>query len=399
MQTASTQVFRCTVRIVLTAIIAAIIALHSINTYAETDSTDISADAPENKVLAGTRWSPFISSSPETSLILGAQATHFWRPLLQSFDERPSSITLTGLVSLRGQWRIATQYDVYFNNFSWRLFGNVGFERFPLDFFGIGVQSLSSLGERYTPETWRGSVNLAYRLLRTQQGAGLSAGVRYEVRADRLVSRVAQGILESDNISGANGGVMSGAGVFFLLDTRDNVFSSWSGTYIEAQSTVFTPILGSSFSFFRHSLDARYFQPLSLFSMTHILALQGGLTMIDDRRNGANSAYNTPFYALPSLSPLRGILIGQFADRTVAFAQAEYRVPFLEVFEAVAFVGAGTSSASLETLASSRLQAVVGGGVRFFFDPNERLGIRFDVGVPIVSGGLPRIYFTFGEAF
>lgn len=395
MRTSSTHASRHAILLLL----CFMAVFHRFNLYAEIDSTNISTDAPEYKILAGTRWSPFVSSSPETSLIFGAQATHFWRPLLQSFDERPSSIALTGLVSLRGQWRIGAQYDLYFNNFAWRLFGNVGFERFPLDFFGVGVQSLNSPSERYTPETWRGSANMAYRLVRTEQGAGLSAGVRYEVRADRIVSRVAQGILESENISGANGGVVSGVGGFLVLDTRDNVFSSWSGTYIEAQSTVFTPFLGSSFSFVRHSLDARYFQPISLFSMTHILALQGSLTVIDDRNSGTNTALNAPFYALPSLSPLRGILIGQFADRTAAFVQAEYRVPFLEVFEAVAFVGAGTSSTSLETLTTRPLQAVVGGGVRFFFDPNERLGIRFDVGVPISQGGLPRIYFTFGEAF
>jgi Omp85 superfamily domain len=370
------------------------ILFNSVNAYAEADSTD----APENKILAGTRWAPFISSSPETSLILGAQATHFWRPILQPDSERPSSIALTGLVSLRGQWRVGANYDLYFNNFAWRLFGNVGFERFPLDFFGVGVHSLSSPSERYTPETWRGSVNAAYRLLRTQQGAGLSAGVRYEVRADRILSRIAQGILENENITGVNGGVMSGAGGFLVLDTRDNVFSSWSGAYIEAQSTIFTPLLGSSFAFVRHSVDARYFQPLSLFSMTHILALQGGVTVIDDTMTGNQ---NAPFYALPSLSPLRGILIGQFADRTVAFVQAEYRVPFLEVFEVVAFLGAGASSTSLETLPSSRVQAVAGGGVRFFFDPNERLGIRMDIGVPLGGpyGSSPRFYFTFGEAF
>jgi hypothetical protein len=395
MKVASSLASRCALFFLLTMTIA----FNSIQSYAEADSTSISGDAPENKVLAGTRWAPFISSSPETSLILGAQATHFWRPILQPDSERPSSVALTGLVSLRGQWRVGAQYDLYFNNFTWRIFGNVGFERFPLDFFGIGVQSLNSPSERYTPETWRGSVNAAYRLLSTPQGAGLSAGVRYEVRADRILSRVAQGMLESEDIEGANGGVMSGAGGFLVLDTRDNVFSSWSGAYIEAQSTVFSPLVGSSFSFVRHSLDARYFQPLSLFSITHILALQGGLTVIDERIGSSNSALNAPFYALPSLSPLRGILIGQFADRTTAFVQAEYRVPFLEVFEAVAFVGAGASSPNLETLTTKGLQAIVGGGIRFFFDPNERLGIRMDIGVPTALGGLPRFYFTFGEAF
>jgi hypothetical protein len=58
-----------------------------------------------------------------------------------------------GLLSLRGQWRIMAQYDTYFDDFRWRLFGNVGFERFPLDFFGIGSTSSMVVGERFTPET------------------------------------------------------------------------------------------------------------------------------------------------------------------------------------------------------------------------------------------------------
>jgi hypothetical protein len=236
-------------------------------------------------------------------------------------------------------------------------------------------------------------VNAAYRLLQTPVGAGLSGGVRYEGRADRITDRIAQGRLETGDFTGANGGFTSGAGVFILLDTRDNVFSSWSGTYVEARSTLFTSSLGSLFSFVKHSLDARYFVPIYLFSMTHILALQGGLTAI--------TGGEAPFYALPSLSSLRGILIGQFANTTAVFAQAEYRVPFLEILEAVAFVGAGASAGRLDELGVARMQPIVGGGVRFFFDPNERIGIRMDIGVPVASsvGSMPRFYFTFGEAF
>jgi hypothetical protein len=362
------------------------------NSASAADTTDYSG-----KYISGTRWAPFVSFAPETSLVVGAQATHFWRPLLQDESERPSSIALVGLLSLRGQWRIMAQYDTYFDNFRWRLFGNVGFERFPLDFFGIGSSSSGTVGERFTPETWRGEANLAYRLLQTPVGAGLSGGVRYEGRADRIADHVAQGRLETGGFTGANGGFTSGAGVFLVLDTRDNVFSSWSGAYVEARSTLFTPSLGSSFSFAKHNLDARYFVPISLFSMTHILALQGGLTAI--------TGGDAPFYALPSLSSLRGILIGQFANTTAVFAQAEYRVPFLEIFEAVAFVGAGTSAGRLDDLGKARVQPIVGGGVRFFFDPNERIGIRMDIGVPVGSpigsptGSMPRFYFTFGEAF
>lgn len=361
------------------------------NKASAADTTDYSG-----KYISGTRWAPFVSFAPETSLVAGAQATHFWRPLLQNESERPSSLALTGLLSLRGQWRIMAQYDTYFDNFRWRLFGNAGFERFPLDFFGIGSSS-GTAGERFTPETWRGEANVAYRLLQTPVGAGLSGGVRYEGRADRIADHVSQGLLETGGFTGANGGFTSGAGVFLVLDTRDNVFSSWSGAYIEARSTLFTPSLGSSFSFAKHSLDARYFVPISLFSMTHILALQGGLTAI--------TGGDAPFYALPSLSSLRGILIGQFANTTAVFAQAEYRVPFLEIFEAVAFVGAGASAARLDDIGAARVQPIVGGGVRFFFDPNERIGIRMDIGVPVgsptgsLTGSSPRFYFTFGEAF
>ncbi len=346
-----------------------------------------------SKFISGTRWAPFVSFAPETSVVLGAQATHFWRPLLQDDHERPSSISLIGILSLRAQWRIMAQYDTYFDNFRWRLFGNVGFEHFPLDFYGIGSSALASGGERYTPETWRGAANLAYRLVQTPVGAGLSAGVRYEGRTDRITDHVAQGRLETSGITGATGGITSGAGAFLVLDARDNVFSSWSGAYIEARSTAFTPLLGSSFTFVQNMLDARYFVPISVASMTHILALQGGATAI--------TGGDAPFYALPLLSSLRGLLIGQFADRTSAFVQAEYRVPFLELFEAVAFVGTGVSAGQLADIGAAPLQTVVGGGVRFFFDPNERIGIRLDIGVPVNSlvGSTPRFYFTFGEAF
>ena len=357
------------------------------------DSTTNNTSDYSGKFISGTRWAPFVSFAPETSTVLGAQVTHFWRPLLQDDHERPSNISLNGIVSLRGQWRIMAQYDTYFDNFRWRLFGSVGFERFPLDFYGIGSTALTTESERFTPETWRGAANVAYRLVQTTVGAGLSAGIRYEGRTDRIVSRVGQGRLETSGIAGANGGITSGAGIFLVLDTRDNIFSSWSGAYIEARSTAFTPLLGSSFTFVQNMLDARYFVPISIASMTHILALQGGATAI--------TGGEAPFYALPSLSSLRGVLIGQFADRTTAFAQAEYRVPFLELFEAVAFVGTGASAGQLTDLGTPPLQTVVGGGVRFFFDPNERIGMRLDIGVPVNSsvGSTPRFYFTFGEAF
>jgi outer membrane protein assembly factor BamA len=355
--------------------------------FAMQDSTDHA-----HKIISSTQYAPFISAAPETSLIVGLQATHLWRPLLQRDDERPSNIALTGLVSLRGQWSIGAQFDTYFNNFQWRLFGNAAFERFPLDFFGTGVHPVL-LGEHYTPQTWRGAANVAYRVLQTPKGAGLSLGAGYTGRADRMVSLVQQGVLESGMIVGANGGVVSGAGVLALLDTRDNVFSSYDGFYLEARSTVFTPLLGSEYSFVRHSIDTRLFVPLSVLTMQHILALQGGFTAL--------TGGEAPFYALPSLSSLRGFLIGQYADRTSVFGQIEYRVPFLEIFEAVVFAGVGTSASAPATLSTQSLQTIVGGGVRFFFDPNERLGIRLDIGVPLQSsfGNTPRLYFTFGEAF
>lgn len=343
-------------------------------------------------------WSyfPYPAYTPETSVIIGAQVNYLWKTTTASLThDRPPNAEFDARYTFRNQWQLEARLDAFFDNYRYRVFGNVVLEQYPLDFYGVGNTSFKSTGELYTPLSLRVLANASYSPLLFGEGRAFSVGLRTDVRRDQILLREAGGRLESGAVTGADGGWLAGLGGFAVMDVRDNIFSSTEGFYAEALATHYSPLLGSGFACSVVSLDVRGFVPISGLSARDVLAVQS--------YTGIGFG-NVPFYALPTLGgakAFRGVLQGQFSDNVISYAQAEYRIPFADIFQVNAFVGVGATAHGVERLSGlfvgGQPHVMFGGGLRLFFDKHERLAGRVDVAS--VIGGTPKVYVGFSEAF
>ena len=87
---------------------------------------------------------------------------------------------------------------------------------------------------------------------------GTYLGLRYVMDDFNITGRDPDGLLIQDEITGAAGGLVSGLGPVMNFDSRDNIFWSTKGAFIEALAMVNLPAFGSDFSFARFSVDASW---------------------------------------------------------------------------------------------------------------------------------------------
>ncbi len=111
----------------------------------------------------------------------------------------------------------------------------------------------------------------------------------------------------------------------------------------------------------------------------------------------------SPFYLLPSLGSdemMRGYYNGRFRDRNFIAGQTELRYRFNPRLGIVVF--AATGEVFHNGFSTHNLKPDWGGGVRYFFDVQKGLSIRFDYGVGEQRPGETRqsgFYIGLGEAF
>ena len=181
-----------------------------------------------------------------------------------------------------------------------------------------------------------------------------------------------------------------GVGPLLLYDNRDNILSTFRGSYLEGSALFNGGALGSNNTFSRFQVDARHFRPL-LASEKTILALQVVAQF--------HAGY-VPFRELANLggsNQLRGYYEGRYRDRQLLAAQAEIRQHLFGRFNGAVFGGIGQVGNSLSSFDEGGLKAAGGAGIRFQFNRRDRLNARLDYGVG--RGGSSVVYFSIGEAF
>jgi outer membrane protein assembly factor BamA len=146
--------------------------------------------------------------------------------------------------------------------------------------------------------------------------------------------------------------------------------------------------IGSDFAFNRFSLDLRKY---IRFSYSRCLALQTTFLF---------QSGDPPFWRMGLLggsAEMRGYYLGRYRDRNMINLQAEYRwVPVLWRLGLVAFAGLGDVASTLGGFDLGSFKLAYGLGLRFVFDPKQRLHLRLDFGF---GKGTSGVYFTAGEAF
>ncbi len=322
---------------------------------------------------------PILFYTPETGIAGGAAALYLIR---DSASIRPSNIIGEAIYTERKQVILELDGDLYFQSGTYRLLSSIVFQKFPNKFFGIGNFTALSDEESYTPESFLVRAVL-YRKVFSRFNVGPL--LRYESMTMREVNP--SGLLAPGTIVGSKGSKLSGLGIVANWDSRDNTFAASSGGFYQLTGLFYGRSYGSDYNYSDILIDTRnFFEVIP----TQVLAIQAVAEFIDG---------SVPFQNLVKFGGqniIRGYFDGRYRDKNGIALQAEYHIPVWWRLGIVGFAGTAQVSDNIGHFAMSRFWFAGGLGLRFFWNPKERISLRLDYGIGNNSSGM---YITVTEAF
>lgn len=308
------------------------------------------------------RWVvlPVIGLNAETSWQFGAAAVHFLP--IESTEDQDSTLQLVAFGTLKNQYHLALEPDIYLDNGLYHSWSEIGVRSWPANFYGIGNESPAE------PDAYDARLFTLTTVLERRFAERFVIGV-YGRYINELVAPTTGGILESGEITGANGGASAGLGLRGAYDTRDNTNDPRRGQLCRYGFNVYDSALGGDFSFRSHNVDLRTYIPLH---ENGILALAGWLRMTEG---------DVPFRELSTpdgSKVLRGIEKGRYRDKHVMSGQLEYRLQLARRWGVTAFGEAAQVAPTLSAFSADAFTYSTGIGIRFAMNPAERFNVRLD---------------------
>ncbi|WP_338863807.1 BamA/TamA family outer membrane protein [Myxococcus stipitatus] len=325
---------------------------------------------------------PFLlpAYQPETSFLLGGAASFVYQPPAGS-GRRESQVLLAAAASVRGQFTLLLQPDVYFLEDRLNLTATLSGARFPDRFFGMGADTRAADEEDFTPIYMELELSPKWRI-----APRLYVGPTLRLQNVRMTKVAGDGAVR--NTTGADGGNTLQFGLTALYDSRDNTLNPTTGLLARLNLRTANGDWGSDYDFDLLRLDVRRYVSLP-WGTRHVLALQG----LVELRDGEVPFYDTGRLGGMELS--RGYLEGRFRERQHLGAQVEYRAPLFWKFGGVVFASAATVARSLKDLDAKNIKPAGGLGLRFAPLSDVPVNIRLDV----AYGNEPSFYLNVGEAF
>lgn len=337
---------------------------------------------PNKEKTSGFLALPVVFYTPETGLALGGGGMYYFRPRDKTRKTRPSQIAVFLMYTLKKQYNVMLNPDLYFSDGSLRVEGNIVYEKYYDKYWGIGPEVPPENEEKYTFTQTKISVTLRKKLT-----ASLYGGFKFEGERRQITALDEAPLLQKSDLLGRRGGQVVGLGVVFTFDSRDNIFFASSGSYHEVFLSYFSPSLGSDFDFRTLKVNLRKYVPLG---KGQVLAFQG---------YGYYCSGETPFYRLAQFgfdNTMRGYYAGRYRDNNFLSFQIEYRGIIWKKWGVAAFVGGGDVQSQLRKFRISQLKPIYGLGIRYVFSQTEKLTLRLDFAWGKDSSGF---YFTAAEAF
>jgi hypothetical protein len=319
---------------------------------------------------------------PETGFTVGLTGISTFRLKGEPKTSRASAINFDAAVTMRGKVFAFVPFEIYKNNEKYRLKGEVGMYKYQYSFYGIGTNSQKVDKEKYNVLFPR----LVFNLSRQVTGP-VFLGIGYRFDHFDITKIEDEGILSNERPLGVDGGTISNLFLSFLLDSRDHIFDTRKGYYIETFLEKSTPYFGASYTYQKIETDLRYFH---IVHPKVVLAHNVYFTkMIGD----------VPFFTMPYLSTSRrgrGFADRRFMDKTLLNFQSELRFPLFWRIEGAVMASAGVVGPSITGLDFNDLKWAYGAGFRYIVNQEERNKIRLDLGF---TGEDFNFYITANEAF
>lgn len=339
------------------------------------------SDSSKRGSLAGF---PVAYYTPESGLGFGVLGLYNFSWKNDTIGAQRSGLRLGAAYTLRKQILFYLPYNLFLQNDNWRLNGELGYYDYVYFFFGVGNPPGSH-------DQKKEAFEISFPRLRTtllkKVRPNLFLGLRYSFDYYFDLQTETNSKIVLFDLEGQQAGTNSGVGPSLLYDTRDDVFYTRKGIYLDVNATLDDPVLLSDYRFFRMYVDGRYFYSLSSKS---VLA--------------ANVYYqqNTgqvPFYHLSMIggpNRLRGQFEGEFRDHFAWQGQIEWRQEFLKNWGFAAFAGLGWVAPTWSSWQLQNQKFGGGVGLRYKLDKKDHVNIRVDVGY---GNGKFWPYVTVGEAF
>lgn len=345
------------------------------------DAVPDAETAATNAPAAGLQWAgfPVAFYTPETGAGFGGGLTVTHRPDGADRSERPDSLSVFGLYTLKNQWMLFAMPEAYLADHAWKARGRIGYRDYPDQFHGIGPEATEDAEEDFTER----SLTLEPSLFRSVV-PNLWIGGLVRWKDTDLSAFEDDGVLAQGGVTGTEGGTAAGAGPAIEWDGRDRLFNPTRGGFHRFTAVFHRDALSSDYDYDEYTLDLRHYLPAG---REGVVALQGVVQSVSG---------DVPFTELPRLEQMRGVLNNLYRDRRAAVAQAEYRFPIRGRFSGVAFASVGGVAPSWDEWDFGDLKAAGGAGLRFMLNRRERINLRFDLGFS-ESGAQP--YIRIMEAF
>lgn len=250
-------------------------------------------------------------------------------------------------------------------------------------FGGIGFSQPADYNENYFVKFPRIRATVLKRF-----GENIYVGPRFYYDQYKITKVEPNGLLDGGTITGSKGGSLVQYGLVSTFDTRDNIFSAYSGSFVEFGVTGASEAIAGNYNFTRVSMSASKYQPLRK-NLTLVVNGTGDFYFGDPPFNG------TAYLGGPRV--LRGFYEGRYRNRKAISTQAELRWRVLPWLGFVGFVSTGTVANDIDGFRADQLLFSAGPGVRFTISQKDRLNLRIDYGQ--TNKGYGNLYVTFFEAF
>ncbi|NMM47602.1 BamA/TamA family outer membrane protein [Marinigracilibium pacificum] len=325
---------------------------------------------------------PVVFSTPETGFGFGGGGQIFIPGQSNIYNNRLSNMLFTAIYTTNKQFILDLKPQLYFGKGNYFFDMAYKFKIYPNQFWGIGPNTPESNEESYDMTSHEFRIALLKRL-----PPNLNFGFEYIYQNHNVTEVEEGGILDQRKVLGYDKAVISGLGVIFNLDSRDDVSSPFSGHYLQMSARFSSEVFGATTGFNKIITDLRTYFPLNDRS---ILAAQ----FYSENTFGEVPFQGASWYGGGDRA--RGYFKGRFIENQMYVIQAEYRLRFHQRWTVAGFGLVGEVAQYSREFFSS-LKPAVGGGIRFKIKKDQSTVVRLDVGVGKEQGA--NIYFGVNEAF
>ena len=280
---------------------------------------------------------------------------------------RPSSVTVNLNYSTKKAYNLSSFIDIWGKGNQLHYLGEFRFKRLPFNFYGVGNNTKEINEDKLTQQLIKVLLQTEKQLLPNAY-TGVSLGFENYKYKDL----VTDGIFNNNPYYSNRTGSVLYLGVSQSYDTRNNNNYTTKGFFVRGTYQYAPSILkADDFTGSQIKIDARNFWKLN---KSFAVGVQGLYNTVIGN--------HTPVYLLPQLGNdeiMRGYYGGRYRDKNLLAFQAELRYRLNSRFGATAFGGTGTVW-GFDQFSTDAFKPNYGAGLRYFFDPEKGISVRFDYG-------------------